>query len=390
MPETLILLVGSNPLPNYLSACALRPSRVVLVHTAETTDAKDRLRGQLFTTMRNAVELVDAFIQDATCATDIGRVIDGVISGSMNGDTWLNYTGGTKVMAAHSLRAFYTRSGMAAHASYLDEGGVMHGPRLRFDDGRSTALAELPNVQLTLATILGLHGISHTPRSVVQSAPQREDATAILKAVLSEPLLASSLYDERERLRKLKSPRSAHDHPFIPGDYSLPLSITQLPTDAGMNRKSFENWCDFIGGVWLEEWLGSQIQTLNLTPEPEIVVGVNAQRGFMGTTLEVDIAVVRAQRSYFISCTTDTTKSLCKSKLFEIAVRSRQLGGELARAALVCLADDDIIGKLQKDIDDVWGATNTTKVFGLSDLKTWSGFDGNRGVLTTLKSWLES
>lgn len=157
-----------------------------------------------------------------------------------------------------------------------------------------------------------------------------------------------------------------------------------------MCRKAFEHWYAFIGGEWLEEWLGHAIKDLELTPNPEIVVGVNALRGNEKANLEVDIAVVRAHRSYFISCTTDTTKHICKSKLFEVAIRSRQLGGDLARAALVCLADDDTVGALRRDIDNVWGATNTTRVFGLSDIKSWSGHAGADANTTALRIWLES
>ena len=65
----LILLVGSNPLPNYLAACALRPRRIALVHTAETKDAKDRLRRELERTLCKSVTLDEPFVEDASCAT---------------------------------------------------------------------------------------------------------------------------------------------------------------------------------------------------------------------------------------------------------------------------------------------------------------------------------
>ncbi len=96
--------------------------------------------------------------------------------------------------------------------------------------------------------------------------------------------------------------------------------------------------------------------------------------------------MVRGHRSYFISCTTDTTKALCKSKLFEIAVRSQQLGGDLARAALVCLADDNTVAALHADVDDMWGASNTTRAFGLSDIRTWSECGGKQPNPYALKT----
>jgi hypothetical protein len=88
---------------------------------------------------------------------------------------------------------------------------------------------------------------------------------------------------------------------------------------------------------------------------------------------------------------------MCKSKLFEIAVRSRQLGGDLARAALVCLADDRVLQQLRDEVDDdgdgqqirVSGVADV-KVFGLSDVTSWSDCDGKQPNRTTLKTWLES
>jgi hypothetical protein len=143
----------------------------------------------------------------------------------------------------------------------------------------------------------------------------------------------------------------------------------------------------------VEEQLLALASELKLDPGGDLTVGVNAKRETAtkhDPPMEIDIVVIRGYRSYFISCTTDTTKKLCKSKLFEIAVRSRQLGGDLARACLVCLADDRTISALRADVDDVWGASNTTRVFGLSDVRAWSDCDGTQPNRHSLQAWLES
>lgn len=386
MASRLVLLVGSNTLPNYLSACALRPDRVTLVYTRETQEAMQRLRESLVAAQLEVSS--EIMVDDATCPTDVRRTVDEALQGVAPSDALLNYTGGTKVMAAHALMAFKDNGGLPANASYLDEGGPDRPPRLRFDDGRTEALT-VERVPLTLKTILGLHGISFEQRRPKKPEPTAEDATAILDAVLADVLLASRLYDERRRLAELKTPAKAAPEPFKARDFGLTLSLDQLPVDGQMNRQAFEKWYRFIGGEWLEEWLDAQIRALQLKPEPEIVVGVNSKRLAQSRPLEVDIAVVRGHRSYFISCTTDR-KELCKLKLFEVAVRARQLGGDLARAALVCLADNSTVSSLKQDIDDVWRATNTPRVFGLDDIRAWSGHDGAAANTTGLRDWLES
>lgn len=386
----LILLVGSNPLPNHLSALALQPAEIALVYTEETEVAKDRLKSELRRVLGDTFPFVDAFVQDATCATTVRRTIDPLlVPGDRGGSVWLNYTGGTKVMAAHARMAFADNGGEPARSTYLDEGGRGVGPRLRHDDGRSRSLSELGGPALDLRTVLALHGIQHKPRTTLDGLPTEDDARAILCAVLRNPGLAGSLYKERQRLTGLRRPSAAVSKPFDPSDHGLELSIEALPGSARMDRKLYGRWYRFIGGEWLEEWIGTVLRALGLQPPPEIVVGVNAFRGEARANLEVDVAAIHGYRSYFISCTTDATKAVCKSKLFEVAVRSRQLGGDLARAALVCLADDSTVGALKQDINDLWGATNTTRVFGLSALKEWSDC-GGRLNLHALKAWMES
>jgi hypothetical protein len=313
-------------------------------------------------------------------------------------DVLLNYTGGTKVMAAHARLAFSRRGGQPEDASYLDEGDIHRQARLRFDDGNSQPLSSDPEIPLTLATVLALHGITHKPREAKIPAPTIDDAREILHKILADVPLVDALYCERERLEEFGNPNKATSEPFRVNRYGLSLSLPEFPTsdqlgvlkDTGEKKSWFKQWYSFIGGEWLEEWLGAQIRALGLTPAPEITVGVNAYRGERNAQLEVDVTVIRGHRSYFVSCTTDTGKPICKSKLFEVAVRSRQLGGDLARAALVCLADDRTVSGLQADVDDVWGASNTTRVFGLSDVRAWSEHDGKQPNRQSLKTWLES
>lgn len=401
-PSTqLILLVGSNPLPNYLAACALRPSRVALMYTKETKQAKERLRCQLEHALGSAVTFendTNTFVKDATCATIIRRVVDYLTQSSENRNVVLNYTGGTKVMAAHARMGFSLNGGRPEHASYLDEGGISRQPQLRFDDGRSKPLSSYQDVPLTLAALLALHGITHKPREPKQPEPTKDDAIEILHNVLKDVSLATKLYYERRRLEKLSKPNKAEEDPFRASQNGLTLSQPEFPTKEQLDklgtRKTkeswFKQWYKFIGGERFEEWLGDQIIGLELSSQPEITVGVNGYRGEKKAPLEVDVAVVRGHRSYFISCTTDTGKTICKSKLFEIAVRSRQLGGDLARAALVCLAADETVEALRSDISELWGASHTTKVFGRSDVHAWSDCDGKQPNQQSLNDWLES
>lgn len=392
-PSTLILLVGSNPLPNLLTARALRPERIALIHTAETKSMKNRLERILGKDFE--IDPTDCFLKDSNNADAVRRVVETLMGEP--GRVHLNYTGGTKVMAAHALLAFRDAEGKAENASYLDEGGTQRRPRLRFDDGNIQRLTEFPGLMVSLEEVLSLHDIRHAPREAVKPAPTSGDARTILHAVFQDinaglhlpEWRSKRLYEERKRLEKSKKVKKAMEAPFRAEEFGLELSLPRVPDATGMDKSAFKHWYKFIGGEWLEEWVAEEIRTIGLEPEPNIMTGVNSKRGEEERELEIDIAVFRNFRTYFISCTTDATKDICKSKLFEIVVRSRHLGGDLARAALVCLADDKLVGLFRQDVADIWGASNTTRVFGLSDIRQWAGGDGAPPNRTSLQTWLE-
>lgn len=394
-PRTLILLVGSNPLPNLLTARALRPERIALIHTNETKSMKNRLERILGKDFE--IDPADSFLEDSNSADKVRRIVESLMSPPDG--VHLNYTGGTKVMAAHALMAFRNAGGKAENASYLDEGGTKRRPRIRFDDGNTRQLSEFPGLTISLEDVLELHDIRHTPRETVAPAPTLSDARAILQAVfqdidagLEPPEWRSKrLHGERERLeKKVKKVKKAMDVPFRAEEFNLELSLPRVPDATDMDKSAFKHWYKFIGGEWLEEWVAEEIRSIGLEPAPNIMTGVNSKRGEEDRELEIDVAVFRNFRTYFISCTTDATKDICKSKLFEIVVRSRHLGGDLARAALVCLADDKLVGLFRQDVADIWGASNTTRVFGLEDVRQWAGADGTPPNRTSLQSWLES
>jgi hypothetical protein len=144
----------------------------------------------------------------------------------------------------------------------------------------------------------------------------------------------------------------------------------------------------------LEEWTATQIRSL-VGDTSAVEVGVHCKRTSpRPAAFEIDVALIRRQRLYVLSCTTDSKKARCKSKLFEVAMRARQMGGDLARSALVCFLDGDdasgpYIDQLRSDIASLWEAPNVPAVFGLADLREWAG-GGDRPNLATLQKWLES
>ncbi len=405
-PSLLILLVGTNPLPDYLSACALRPWKIALISSSQTQQIAQRLQSCLERALQPKPEFEPTLVVDAADASDIAEKIGRLIERHRR--DWricLNYTGGTKVMAAHALRVFREKGGRPADASYLHDNGPGGCPALYFDDRTKRTLGECNTPALTLATLLELHGAHLQSAPAHEPAPTPDDAFHLASRVLKEPQLAKSLYNGlKEAFGEKEDPKQALAGRFVPARYNITLSIGEFPTEEQLQSRNreqraswFRQWRHFVGGGWLEQWVKDQAKACGVS-ENELACGFQVFRGTHRVQLEIDVAVVRNFRSYFVSCTTAREKAICKQKLFEIAVRSRQLAGDLARAALVCLADGNTLRELRAEVDAAQATSHALRVpglglvgvFGLDDLRAWAGLRGAGPNLKTLKDWLES
>ncbi len=384
-PMDLILLVGSNPLPNYLAAMLLRPQRVHLIFTEETKAVRCRLSECVRGSGIDVVDKPEYQLGDAIDAQMICRIVT-----QLPENAGLNYTGGTKTMATHvHAQWLSSRGGKDSFASYLDD----RGGQLRFDDGTTQPL----QIEWNLATLCKLHGLQHEVRAEVQGGPSEEQIVAIADALTNPPERAAKLYQrlnpEGKKLKPAKLKETALSKGELDEVGCNMLSAT-LPASDWSNKR-VERWIDILSGEWLEEDVASFVRGLALSGAI-VHVGVQAwdeesHRREDRCNFEVDILVLRGHRLYAISCTTESTNAgLCKSKLFEVALRARQLGGDLTRFAFVCLLGQNNQGQeksaiLEQQARSAWEAPNKPRVFGLSHVRNWLS-----GNTADLREWLES
>jgi hypothetical protein len=196
-PEKLALLVGSNPLPNYIAAVVLKPREIVLLHSPETAGPRDHLK--------KALEGKDLSVSERCIddATDARKIRDACQALQVD---HLHYSGGTKPMAAHAHKAFKLGEGQA---SYLDE----RNGRLRFDDGYDVPLSGC-DLRLTLDVVLALHGTERIgSTNPVKGGPTESDVASICARMLHEPRLAQCLYDHFRPNGKTRSATEATKAP---------------------------------------------------------------------------------------------------------------------------------------------------------------------------------
>ena len=378
MPE-IILLVGGNPLPNYIAALALKDqyqelNEVLLLYTEEIKHVKDNLKRCL---CEAGFKCRESFIRDAGDPGAIRNACECINAGSH-----LHYTGGTNAMAVHVHAAWTKRGGRPEQASYL----FGRDDRLMTDAG---TVINITGIHLGLPTLHDLHGLRPAPPDGMVGPKLPYDAEKIASCVFGNPALAKEIYDAVPSHTSDTS--DFRTNPFRPPCH-LTLSESCIPAGGWPDGK-VKGWQKFLRGEWLDRWVYQKISDTALVEPRHLHVDV--KRTIRGRPFQLDVVAIRGHHLYVVSCTASQSLNTCKSKLFEVSMRARQLGGDLARSALVCLAyedrhGNDLIEELRSDVRSLSESTRVPEVFGLHHVREWAGHGGSHPNLRSLKEWLKS
>lgn len=377
----LIVLVGGNPLPNYVAGRLLleEGGTLHLIHSAETADIAKRI-GESFGIEGENWHRYQ--VQDSADGRETERAVKQALANCQTGTIGLNYTGGTKAMSAHAYQTLVMASGNHAVFTYLDA-KTLH--LYRSDTGGRWPVQLL--VKPTLEIIFKLHDISYLPGRIQTEYLHPEFNQAMGEAFGERGVpdayggwCGEYLRDSRGRLvekagkfpvrpipfpddPQLKSVREALQRLFnTEGDNFDPADV------AGSENKPFRRIKDmvrYLDGDWVEHLAYGALSKL------EDVCQLNSLMMTIDTTapynFEFDVAALRGYRFFALSCTRSANKGVCKNKLFEVYIRAGQLGGDEARIGLVCAYQNPQI--LQKEVERGWGAEEgQIRVFGVQDM----------------------
>lgn len=430
-PNLLFLLVGENPLPNYVVAKLLSGEQTTLIFVYSpdrgellgTGAAKDALKGVLDgsagVTAPVPFTALETLEVDESDAHDVATKVAERVRRLSAGLVLMNYTGGTKAMATHAYAA--AREACADHKDLY--GCYLDARRLQLRLER-WPLGSIPHsapfdvnqrVDLKFETMLALHGrvgpqlrrqplLPQTAKAIAtlhqhnaaRQTYQRWLAETFFKPwswpganesdLRANPDLQFWAYGKGacalqwQRLNSLlKTPFNAHE-------------TVASALQADLHTGPFQTWGDLFGaaqsfyganvpgifskradkadriGKWFEgQWLEDYVLT-SWQAHPESAGGdalAGAGIGPTGDDFEIDVALVRGYQLFGISCTTDTKKGPCKSKLLEVYARAEQLGGAEARVGLISFYD-----KPEALTREVAGLVNAQrlKIFGPGDL----------------------
>jgi hypothetical protein len=399
--DHLFLLVGENPLPNYVAANLLliKEGTLYLIHTYGTERQALQLQMILDDELHGcqSAQLISLENYESD-AYRIQRKIQEWIGKLDSGSIGMNYTGGTKAMAVHAYRAALQVSGdREIQFSYLDPRRL----RMCFDrqEGESQTVKILPqDLEVKLATLFNLHSWKwvSTPSNRPMHAHAAEEFAKFhtqermgnlwrqwCDDVLRPKTQKGSGWHEEKELKKVEPLTLELFNECM--EIKSALSTLEIADDRlslqslkNLGFKKIKHICKWLDGEWLEHYVLQKVQEISETKNIyesatsfDIAVSDSKQNKF-----EFDVAFTRGYQLFAISCTTISFKSDCKQKLFEAYIRARQLGGDEARVALVCCASGKDVAALRTEITNVFQANPNVSeqknskiiVFGREDL----------------------
>lgn len=373
--DVLFLLIGTNPLPNYVAACLLATDKatIYLLHTPGqkgTGEVARRLKIRLK--------------EDIPCATIIPREIDEAdgrkveaklaeIIADLPAGTHavgLNYSGGTKPMAVHAYNAL-RKTFREGCFSYLDPRSLKMV--IRQGDAPTQMLPVGQAVELGLVELIVLHGYRLDPPRDTPRAPE------LCKAIAQVHLTQDGFTQWRTWLNTLGDLESDPRLPTAP-EFPALVPVIQAFHDIcggrateegvakaiGCKNNCLRSCSKFLWSGWLEDYTLDALR--QFAPDRGIKhLGVSIKPKRPGRReFEIDVAAMDGYQLFVISCVVTEDAEKAKEHLLEIFVRARQLGGDEARLGLVCLVKDAV--SLQREIEQTWDAEDKIRVFGARHL----------------------
>jgi len=426
----LVLLVGTNPVPNYVVAKYFLESnrnlkKIWLVHSEtrgdigqEGTDwlAKN-IKEVLENGAPNEVKFNFCSLRDVSSAKEIEGDIKQKLVEKLTQDAkiYLDYTGGTKVMSVHIHRVLNEKLKNKVSFSYLDARTFC----LK-DDKRGKVTNDLrKEIDISLENLMKLHGYEKDERKPPANWEYWRQTLEAFKQLIDRGKLQDYLWWKNNTLRRIfysgskfldwsgfRGSLVANIQNFknsLSNDLranDLRALLQTIPDENKFfnqnnweiikinNKKEYEKRCketikNFLDGKWLEGYvymilrqkIEKEFSGRNIPIEASWHIRkINGKK-----TFELDVIIINGYQVCGISCTTSWSEPRCKSKGFEVLHRVNQIGGEEAKAILVtCLPttkknkgeETKTVEEMDNDLKTITGSDDKKLlVLGIDDLR---------------------
>ena len=410
MGTQLILTVGTNPLPVWVAWHHLKdlkdklppPIKVRLVYTAGTVDEKDRLQKYC-----PSADFLDSI---QTSAGDPGTVrgdIRGILENLSEDISQLHvhYTGGTKVMGVEIVSTIEAelqeRRNIRLQTSYLDPRGASGptivsrgGPLVR--DTRQKVDPELKHIAELNGFEIGpfdhryQNKTRHCPAPIIPTNEQLLASQAVLKAVIDNKNnreFQKLLGTQNSKWNEIFSPKSRFAFPNQEGSFLFPSWVQKSflsdlskaypdcqwnitngtllypsPVASDAQKSALEQVHDFFNGNWFEYAVYAAFKKAlegisrdNYQLFHSVYVRRKG-RGDRTKPFELDVVAGLGYQIVVVSCSVTATPQQIKLKSMEAILRARQLGGDEARAIVLCSAFSPDDKSIEEELEDEMGS----------------------------------
>ncbi len=332
MGTQLIFTVGTNPLPIWVAWHHLKdklsePVQVRLVHTADTEDEKDRLKkychGAAFL---DPIQTSDG--DPRTVREDIRTIADG-LSDETN-LLHIHYTGGTKVMAVETVAALEATLPKNIHldTSYLDPRATS-GPAIVNRAGKTWVRDTRKNITADLARIALLNGFTLGP---FKHKYWDKEANCYETDDCPAPGIPTQNQLDKGRKAITGGGRITCYKLLEHGAYAAFKDALEEVSTSNSNRNNYK----LFHNVYVRRIRASQ------SAKP----------------FELDVVAVLGYQIVVVSCTLDGSHDKIKQKGMEAILRARQLGGDEARAIVLCSAHQNDAKLIEDELRDEMGSAS--------------------------------
>lgn len=399
--DTLILLIGTNPLPNFVVAdyfirTVPNLKNIVLIysertpHQASTEEFATRIKNLLNEKSSgrkfnfHPVPLSDISVASAI-EDDLESRAEKILKSSHS--IHLNYTGGTKAMGIHVYRFLLKKFPNRVSFSYLDARTFQI---VSDEQGRITDDLR-KRIKLESYHILSLHGFERS-NTESQKLSIYSGAVEIFKKMIESNRLdeyyrvfnrnfflksdgnlikrVSELEEDYEKFSKYTASGVLLDiNRAIPEKFQIFNSDGSLILDRKrISDEAVERTVKFLDGEWLELYLFQILLKHSVANDFRVELDweIRKRDWPSGNKFQIDLVLIKGYQLIGISCTTSENKKICKNKGFEVFMRTHQIGGEESRAVLVTRLDNPSI--LQSELQIDTGGKDKIIVLGKNEL----------------------
>lgn len=375
--DHLLLLVGSNPVPNAVAGKLLvKPGgAITLICSEDSLEVAQRLKSWLQNDVIKVREPNDSKVDPAdphSIFKGVRKTLDGVNAQSVG----LNYTGGTKAMSVHAYRAveqWCKARSVQPKFSYLDARTLkmVFDPEDPESGQRPYKKYVGDALQIKLKQLMSFHNWKPHSQEPSQE-PTFPDTANLLKALLSKE---ERLYQWKEWVNNFRVENLDNPAAWPICKVLTCLQQERKSSESTLSGQEMRHW---IQGKWLEDVVLSTLINCSETQSlHEYLKNVETDE----PKFELDVVAMRGYQLFAFSCSAKSRskakdeiykhKAELKQKLFEVFIRARQLGGDEARVALVCLYEDPcgLRAEMKREVDpeeriQVFGYTHLADIEG--------------------------